>query len=88
MKLGSMAGQTKEQSQLIGFPWVHSKRCRLCHFAYNHHHQLFNNGTLGNQGTLNYIENTAWYVKTLSKVTFDIWEGKFSKNGRLFWDQF
>ena len=63
MELGSMAGQTKEQSQLIGFPWVHSKRCRLCHFAYNHHHQLFNNGTLGNQGALNYIENTAWYVK-------------------------
>ena len=32
-----------------GFPWVDLKRCRHCHFAYNHHHQLFDNGTLGNQ---------------------------------------
>ena len=38
-----------------GFPWVDLKRCRHCHFAYNHHHQLFDNGTLGNQGAQNII---------------------------------
>ena len=82
-----MAGQTKEQSQLIGFPWVHSKRCRLCHFAYNHHHQLFNNGTLGNQGAPSITSKIRLGMSnTFKKVTFDIWQGKFSKNGRLFGD--